>query len=104
MDEKNGKCELCGNECELTVHHLIPVSQSRHKNKYLKTDEGNLLSFLIFPFCFLQVIHFPATWTNPTTNLPRAKAILTENPGFPAGGGRRTIVAGRAFLGDDFIS
>ena len=43
-DEETGKkCELCGNECKLTVHHLIPQAQSRHKNKYLKTDEGNFL-------------------------------------------------------------
>ena len=37
------KCELCGLECKPTLHHLIPVSKSRHKNKYLKTDEGNFL-------------------------------------------------------------
>ena len=37
------KCELCGSETNITKHHLIPVSQSRRKNKYLKTDEGNFL-------------------------------------------------------------
>ena len=43
MDEKNCKCELCGCECKPTVHHLVPQNQSRHKNKYLKIDEGNFL-------------------------------------------------------------
>ena len=37
------KCELCGSDRNITKHHLIPQSQSRHKNKYLKTDEGNFL-------------------------------------------------------------
>lgn len=43
-DEETGKkCEICGCECKPTVHHLVPQQQSRHKNKYLKTDEGNFL-------------------------------------------------------------
>ena len=37
------KCEICGLECKPTLHHLIPQSQSRHKNKYLKHDAGNFL-------------------------------------------------------------
>ena len=41
--ETGKKCEICGYEGNLTVHHLIPQQQSRHKNKYLKTDEGNFL-------------------------------------------------------------
>ena len=36
-------CELCGIECEPTKHHLVPQHLSRHKNKYLKTDESNFL-------------------------------------------------------------
>ena len=43
MENEPTKCELCGLECKPTLHHLIPVSKSRHKNKYLKTDEGNFL-------------------------------------------------------------
>ena len=43
MDEKNSKCEICGCECNPTKHHLVPQQVSRHKNKYLKTDEGNFL-------------------------------------------------------------
>ena len=43
MSNTTNKCELCGNDCEATKHHLIPQAQSRHKNKYLKTDEGNYL-------------------------------------------------------------
>lgn len=43
MGNEPTKCELCGLECKPTLHHLIPQSQSRHKNKYLKTDEGNFL-------------------------------------------------------------
>ena len=37
------KCEICGCECEPTIHHLIPKQVSRHKNKYLKHDAGNFL-------------------------------------------------------------
>ena len=37
------RCEICGCECNPTLHHLIPQQVSRHKNKYLKTDEGNFL-------------------------------------------------------------
>ena len=43
MGDKTDRCEICGKVGEVTLHHLIPVSQSRHKNKYLKTDEGNFL-------------------------------------------------------------
>ena len=42
-EETDKKCELCGCETGITKHHLIPQAQSRHKNKYLKTDEGNFL-------------------------------------------------------------
>ena len=37
------KCEICGKVGEVTKHHLVPQQVSRHKNKYLKTDEGNFL-------------------------------------------------------------
>ena len=43
MGNKTDKCEICGVECNTTKHHLIPQVVSRHKNKYLKTDEGNFL-------------------------------------------------------------
>lgn len=36
-------CEICGLEVPLTKHHLCPQSQSRHRNKYLKTEESNFL-------------------------------------------------------------
>lgn len=39
----DGKCELCGIDCELTKHHLIPVSRTRNKYKEIKEDESNLL-------------------------------------------------------------
>ena len=36
-------CEICGSPDDLTVHHLVPQQVSRHKNKYLKTEESNFL-------------------------------------------------------------
>lgn len=41
----NGNCELCGCECDLTKHHLIPqkVSRSAKYGKELKTEESNFL-------------------------------------------------------------
>ena len=36
-------CELCGLECELTKHHLIPQSRIRNKYKDIKEDPSNLL-------------------------------------------------------------
>lgn len=39
----NGKCELCGIETNLTLHHLIPKVKC-HSSKYdnkLKNDESN---------------------------------------------------------------
>ena len=43
MDMK--KCEICGLECNLTKHHLIPqrVCRSTKYSKKLKVDEGNFL-------------------------------------------------------------
>ena len=43
MGKEPDRCEICGLECDVTKHHLVPQSQSRHKNEYLKTDEGNFL-------------------------------------------------------------
>ena len=43
MSDKNGKCELCGIECELTKHHLVPVSRTRNKYKEIKEDPSNIL-------------------------------------------------------------
>lgn len=37
------KCEICGIECELTKHHLIPQNKCKNKYKTLKNDEGNFL-------------------------------------------------------------
>ena len=43
-DEETGKkCEICGCSCKPTLHQMIPQQVSRHKNKYLKMDEGNFL-------------------------------------------------------------
>lgn len=50
------KCEICGIEDELTVHHLIPQSMSRSSkySKKLKTDENN---FLMICECCHEKIH-----------------------------------------------
>lgn len=45
IEGHNEVCELCGLECPLTVHHLVPkrVSRSAKYSKKLKTDESNFL-------------------------------------------------------------
>ena len=75
MDEKNDKCEICGCECNLTVHHLIPQNQSRHKNKYLKTDEGNFL--WVCTECHSQ-IHALFTNYELKTHYPTKELLLAE--------------------------
>lgn len=42
----NGKCEICGYEGDVTIHHLIPqqVSRSTKYSKKLKTDENNFIN------------------------------------------------------------
>lgn len=37
------KCELCGIECELTRHHLIPQLKAKNKYKEIKNDPSNIL-------------------------------------------------------------
>lgn len=78
MGEHTDKCEICGLEVPLTKHHLIPVSQSRHKNKYLKNDESNFL--WICEECHSQ-IH--ALFTNQELkDLYNTKELLLSNPKF----------------------
>lgn len=43
MKSKICKCELCGIECDVTKHHLIPQSRIRNKYKDIKEDPTNLL-------------------------------------------------------------
>jgi len=38
-----GKCELCGCQTELTVHHLIPKCKAKNKYKDIRNDETNLI-------------------------------------------------------------
>ena len=75
MTKEETKCEICGCECKPTVHHLIPQSQSRHKNKYLKTDEGNFL--WVCTECHSQ-IHALFTNYELKTLYPTKKALLAE--------------------------
>lgn len=37
------KCELCGIECDLTKHHLVPQSKSKNKYREIKEDPSNYL-------------------------------------------------------------
>ena len=39
----NDKCELCGCEAHLTVHHLIPRLKAKNKYKEIKDDPLNLI-------------------------------------------------------------
>ena len=36
-----GKCQTCGCDCELTKHHLVPVSRCKNKYKQIKEDASN---------------------------------------------------------------
>ena len=75
MDGKNDKCEICGCECNPDKHHLVPQQQSRHKNKYLKTDEGNFL--WICKECHSQ-IHALFSNYELKTLYPTKEALLAE--------------------------
>lgn len=37
------KCELCGCECEVTKHHLVPKLKAKNKYKEIKDDPSNWL-------------------------------------------------------------
>ena len=37
------RCELCGIECELTRHHLVPKLKAKNKYKDIKEDPSNLI-------------------------------------------------------------
>jgi len=41
MKDKEGKCELCGLECKLTLHHLIPQVKCHNKYKQMKNEDSN---------------------------------------------------------------
>ena len=43
MLDNTGICELCGCECALTKHHLVPQARCKNKYKQIKEDEANLL-------------------------------------------------------------
>lgn len=43
MGKEPDRCEICGIPAPLTKHHLVPVNVSRHKNKYLRTEESNFI-------------------------------------------------------------
>ena len=36
-----GKCQTCGCYCELTKHHLVPVSKCKNKYKQVKENSTN---------------------------------------------------------------
>jgi hypothetical protein len=73
--EMADKCEICGCPCKPTLHHLIPQQVSRHKNKYLKTDEGNYL--WVCTECHSQ-IHALFTNYELKTLYPTKELLLAE--------------------------
>ena len=73
--EQPTKCEICGHEGDITKHHLVPQQQSRHKNKYLKTDEGNYL--WVCTECHSQ-IHALFTNYELKTLYPTKELLLAE--------------------------
>ena len=42
-DSTRPKCELCGLECELTKHHLVPKLKAKNKYKDIKEDPSNII-------------------------------------------------------------
>lgn len=78
MSDEPDKCELCGCETGITKHHLIPQQQSRHKNKYLKTDEGNFIH--ICEECHSQIHALFSNYELKT--LYNTKELLLANPEF----------------------
>lgn len=41
--EDRSCCELCGVECELTKHHLVPKVRAKNKYKAIKDDDSNII-------------------------------------------------------------
>ena len=37
------KCQMCGIECELTKHHLIPQVKCKNKYKEIKNEDSNII-------------------------------------------------------------
>jgi len=37
------RCELCGLECDLTKHHLVPKLKAKNKYKEIRDDDSNIL-------------------------------------------------------------
>jgi len=38
-----GKCQMCGCDCDLTAHHLIPRVKCHNKYKQIMNDDSNLI-------------------------------------------------------------
>lgn len=36
-----GRCALCGVECDLTLHHLVPQIKCKNKYKQIRNDDSN---------------------------------------------------------------
>lgn len=44
MSNNAEKCELCGSECNLTQHHLVPKLKAKNKYKEIRDDDSNILT------------------------------------------------------------
>ena len=40
---EKGVCQICGLECELTKHHLVPQVKCKNKYKEIKNDDSNII-------------------------------------------------------------
>ena len=79
MSEKckdTDKCELCGAECKLTLHHLVPQVRCKNKYKEVKDDPSNHLWV-----CDSCHGHIHATFTeNELRDLYSTKEKLLATP------------------------
>lgn len=41
MNKENNKCQICGCNTDLTIHHLRPQSKCKNKYKQIKDDPTN---------------------------------------------------------------
>lgn len=70
-----GKCQICGTECDLTKHHLVPQVKCRNKYKSLKNDESNFI--MICNLCH-RTIHAYFDESTLRDRLNTLEALLSD--------------------------
>ena len=73
-----GKCETCGCEAELTVHHLVPVVRCKNRYRAAKDDPSNRI--MICRPCHDQI--HACYGESELRDLYPTKELLMEAPEF----------------------